>query len=75
VVSVAINNCEIQMEVNTGAALKIISEVTFDQHSTDCVLNHHTYTAELNIKGYFDVRMSYHQKTCRQWDRSWLIGD
>ena len=32
VVSVAINNCDIQMEVDTGAALGIISEATFDSY-------------------------------------------
>ena len=69
VVSVAINNCDIKMEVNTGAALSIISDATFNQYFADCVLNHRNdalliYTGELiNIKGYFDVNVSYHQKT------------
>jgi len=56
------------MEVDTGAALSIISEATFDQYFAYCILNHHndpmsTYNGELiNIKGYFHDRVSYHQK-------------
>jgi len=68
VVSVAINKCDIEMEVDTGVALGIVSEATFDQYFADCILNHHTnrlstYTGELiKIKGYFDVSLYYHQK-------------
>ena len=64
IVSVNLDNNEMSMEVDTGAALSIISESTSDKYFSDYVLTNtndplSTYTGELiNIKGYFDVNVS-----------------
>ena len=64
IVSVTLDNNEMSMEVDTGAALSIISESTYDKYFSDYVLTNQndplsTYTGELiNIKGYFDVNVS-----------------
>ena len=72
VVAVKANNCDLEMEVDTGASLSIISEVTYQSlwtaefkpplKTTDIKL--HTYTKEsLQVLGSIEIDMIYKEQS------------